>query len=143
MRLKYDYSVISVIVDSLAGNTKNWESTCSWLIKVRLFLPWAGNQLSHSCCTWRASCVTAQKKIKAPLHLPKEGITALEVVAGNVNVGSHIKVANVPTATYYALLLALLGAWTHSWSLSHLGHLYPGTTPVMIKLDHNRSCPWV
>jgi len=30
-----------------------------------------------------------------------------------------------------------------SWSLSHLGHLYPGTTPVMIKLDHNRSCPWV
>ena len=30
-----------------------------------------------------------------------------------------------------------------SWSLSHLGHLYPGTTPVMIKLDDNRSCPWV
>jgi len=28
-----------------------------------------------------------------------------------------------------------------SWSLSHLGYLYPGTTPVMIKLDHNRSCP--
>jgi len=31
----------------------------------------------------------------------------------------------------------------HSWSFSHLGYLYPGTTPVMIKLDHNRSCPWV
>ena len=30
-----------------------------------------------------------------------------------------------------------------SWSLSHLGYLYPGTTPVMIKLDHDRSCPWV
>jgi len=30
-----------------------------------------------------------------------------------------------------------------NWSLSHLGHLYPGTTPVMIKLDHDRSCPWV
>jgi len=30
-----------------------------------------------------------------------------------------------------------------SWSLSHLGYSYPGTTPVMIKLDHNRSCPWV
>jgi len=30
-----------------------------------------------------------------------------------------------------------------SWSLSHLGYLYPWTTPVMIKLDHNRSCPWV
>jgi len=23
-----------------------------------------------------------------------------------------------------------------SWNLSHLGYLYPGTTPVMIKLDH-------
>ena len=31
----------------------------------------------------------------------------------------------------------------NSWSLSHPGYLYPGTTPVMIKLDHNRSCPWV
>jgi len=30
-----------------------------------------------------------------------------------------------------------------SWSLSHLDYLYPGTTPVIIKLDHNRSCPWV
>jgi len=30
-----------------------------------------------------------------------------------------------------------------SWNLSHLGYLYPGTTPVMIKLDRNRSCPWV
>ena len=30
-----------------------------------------------------------------------------------------------------------------SWSLSHLGYSYPWTTPVMIKLDHNRSCPWV
>jgi len=29
-----------------------------------------------------------------------------------------------------------------SWSLSHLGYLYPGTTPITIKLDHNRSCPW-
>ena len=40
-RLKYDYSVISVIVDSLPGNTKNRESTRSWLIGVRLFYPWA------------------------------------------------------------------------------------------------------
>jgi len=30
-----------------------------------------------------------------------------------------------------------------SWSLSHLGYLYPGTAPVMIKLDHDRNCPWV
>ena len=33
--------------------------------------------------------------------------------------------------------------YNDSWSLSHLGYLYPGTTPVMIKLYHNRSCPWV
>ena len=33
---------------------------------------------------------------------------------------------------------------TDSWSLSHLGYLYPGTTPVMIKLEHNTgSCPWL
>jgi len=29
------------------------------------------------------------------------------------------------------------------WSLSHMGYLYPGTAPAMIKLDHDRSCPWV
>jgi len=34
-------------------------------------------------------------------------------------------------------------SYIDSWSLSHLGYLYPGTTPVVIKLDHNRSCPWV
>ena len=34
-------------------------------------------------------------------------------------------------------------AQADSWSLSHLGSLYLGTTPVMIKLDHNMSCPWV
>jgi len=28
-----------------------------------------------------------------------------------------------------------------SWSLSHLGYLYPGTTPVMIKLDHKEVVP--
>jgi len=44
-----------------------------------------------------------------------------------------------------AILTLLDSLWvlTDSWSLSHLGYLYPGTTPVMIKLDHNRSCPWV
>ena len=26
-----------------------------------------------------------------------------------------------------------------SWSLSHLGYLYPGTTPVIIKLDHQQE----
>ena len=36
-----------------------------------------------------------------------------------------------------------VGSHFDSWSLSHLGYLYPGTTPFMIKLDHSRSCPWV
>jgi len=39
--LKYMYSVISVIVDSLPGNTKNWESTRSWTARVRLVHSWA------------------------------------------------------------------------------------------------------
>ena len=38
---------------------------------------------------------------------------------------------------------ARISANDDSWSLSHLGYLYPRTTPVMIKLDHDRSCPWV
>jgi len=35
------YSVISVIVDSLPGNTKNRESTRSWTDRVRLVHSWA------------------------------------------------------------------------------------------------------
>jgi len=38
--LKYMYSVLSVIVDSLPGNTKNRESTRSWTVRVRLVHPW-------------------------------------------------------------------------------------------------------
>jgi len=45
--LKYVYSVISVIVDLLAGSTKNRQSTRSWTARVRLFHLWAvpGNWL--------------------------------------------------------------------------------------------------
>ena len=39
--LKYMRSVISVIVDSLPGNTKNRESTRSWTARVRLVHSWA------------------------------------------------------------------------------------------------------
>ena len=41
------------------------------------------------------------------------------------------------------VLFHVCGSLFDNWSLSHLGYLYPGTTPVMIKLDHNMSCPWV
>ena len=38
--LKHVYSVISVIVIELPGNTQNRESTRSWMARVRLFHPW-------------------------------------------------------------------------------------------------------
>ena len=41
------YLVISVIVDSLPGNTKNRESTRLWTARVRLVHPWAGIQSSE------------------------------------------------------------------------------------------------
>ena len=43
--LKHVYSVISVIVDSLPGDTKNRKSTRSWTARVRLVYPWAGSWL--------------------------------------------------------------------------------------------------
>jgi len=39
--LKYLYSVISVKIDPLPGNTKNRESTRSWTARVRFVHPWA------------------------------------------------------------------------------------------------------
>ena len=36
LRLKYVYSVISVIEERLPGNTKKWTLVRSWLITVRL-----------------------------------------------------------------------------------------------------------
>ena len=44
--LKYMYSVILVIVNSLPGNTKNRESTRSWTARVRLVHSWAA---LHRC----------------------------------------------------------------------------------------------
>ena len=39
---------------------------------------------------------------------------------------------------YVCMYFCVYVCMCDSWSLSHLGYLYPGTTPVMIKLDHNR-----
>ena len=46
--LKYVYSVISVIVDSLPANTKNRESLRSWTARVQLVDSWAAISLSLS-----------------------------------------------------------------------------------------------
>ena len=43
--LKYSYSVISVIDNSLAGNTKKLESLRSWTIRVRFLASWAESVL--------------------------------------------------------------------------------------------------
>ena len=61
--LKYMYSVISVIVDSLPGNTKNRESTRSWTARVRLVYSWAGRihvwvSLTHEWGVWPHSCMS-------------------------------------------------------------------------------------
>jgi len=48
--LEYVYSVISGIVDSLPGNTKNRESTRSWTARVRLFNTWAVVRDTHILC---------------------------------------------------------------------------------------------
>jgi len=49
--LKNMYSVISVIVDSLPGNTENRESTRSWTARVRLVHSWADtySPIFHMC----------------------------------------------------------------------------------------------
>ena len=46
-KIKYMYSVISVIVDSLPGNTKNQESTRSWTARVQSVHPWAEGKRRH------------------------------------------------------------------------------------------------
>ena len=46
------YSVISVIVDSLPGNTKNRESTRSWTARVRLVHPWAEGGVAFLLLLW-------------------------------------------------------------------------------------------
>jgi len=48
-RLKYLYSVISVIVDSLPANTNNRESTRSWTARKRLVHSWAGHKSLLVC----------------------------------------------------------------------------------------------
>jgi len=46
-KIKYMYSVISVIVESLPGNTKNQESTRSWTARVQLVHTWAEGKRRH------------------------------------------------------------------------------------------------
>ena len=94
---------------------------------------------------------------KLPVPLDAQLALVVECVAtaldelGFARGAAHIAQLLVPLDAQLALVVEcvataldeLASARGDSWSLSHLGYLYPGTTPVMIKLDHNRSCPWV
>jgi len=66
--LKHVYSVISVIVDLLPGNTKNRQSTRSWTARVRVFHPWAA--LSTVCCRVLLECTQIQCAIQKLITLP-------------------------------------------------------------------------
>ena len=57
------YSVISVIVDSLPGNTKNRESTRSWTARVWLVHPWAD---THTVC--RRKMIITVYAVETHLH---------------------------------------------------------------------------
>jgi len=43
-----------------------------------------------------------------------------------------------PVCSFAGTFVMIVGALVTS-----VGYLYPGTTLVMIKLDHKKSCPWV
>ena len=51
--LKYMYSVISVIVNSLPGHTKNRESTRSWTARVRLVNSWF--KIGYGLSSWHTN----------------------------------------------------------------------------------------
>jgi len=77
IRLKYKYSVISIIDKRLPGNTKKWTIARSWPFRVRFLHSWAAAGMPfdsgrrfraslllhttcvHLCCDWVASCVVA------------------------------------------------------------------------------------
>ena len=72
--LKYVYSVISVIVDSLPGNTKNRESTRSWTARVRLFHPWAS--LTETCL-----CLSVTYIMSDPVSLSVSMFVSIDAAA--------------------------------------------------------------
>jgi len=62
---------MSVIVDSLPGNTKNRESTRSWTARVRLFHPWA---------------VTCERKLRLLSHVNHDAFMCVLNVKGGVKI---------------------------------------------------------
>ena len=77
-------------------------------------------------------------------HSSQNPISSIHFQHTNTFTSTNIHVSEVHCGSAVRFGQALPGYLiTDSWSLSHLGYLYPGTAPVMIKLDHNRSCPWV
>jgi len=83
--LKYVYSVISVIVYSLPGNTKNRESTRSWTARVRLVHPWAvvpGKDAAQRAINVRFCTTHFRTRVWTPgniFKVPTYSILALQV----------------------------------------------------------------
>jgi len=158
VRLKYLYTVISVKMDSIPVNTKNRESTRSWTARVRFLASWAGPGPTRTpfqrlyrklqqfgVKSWQGECNKWDSKGNLWSFV-------FDFMLGNnwedlspcpMRPGPHPHLSH---RNYISISLSVFQTLTPQYdsrSLSHLGHLYPGTTPVIIKLDYNRSCPWV
>ena len=91
--LKYMYSVISAIVFSLAGNTKNRESTRSWTARVRWVDAWAVSQSCHALASFHHSlgCTLLQHPTSPALltsPTPCQRVLVCGACIGTAQVGS-------------------------------------------------------
>jgi len=97
---KYVYSVISVIVDLLPGNTKNRELTHSWMARVRLFHPWA---------------VACERKLGLLSHVNHDAFTCMLNVKGGVQIHMSMRMwkEGIDTSS------SLLSTMTHWYVCRH------------------------
>jgi len=95
------YSVISVKMDSLPGNTKNRESTRLWLIRVQFVHPWAAKStLNGGTPAARARTAWAQHGVSHGMCSPRVRLQ-LELA-----IASYLKTPFFPHARKG-------NAWTH------------------------------
>jgi len=120
---------------SLRTHTTYSPVASSFLHRVYIILSRFRHALSVSAVSNSYVRASSQLMIN-PFEFSSSLLFCAEVVS---IFSSHHNVARNAAAILHRIVIAC----SDSWSLSHLGYLYPGTVPVMIKLDHNRSCPWV
>jgi len=103
--LKYMYSVIPVIVDSLPGNTKNRESTRSWTARVRLFHPWAEvglvTHMTHSCDMYHTDLRDIPRmKHDRDMHSESRETSPAPTMGTSSRTGTHNAAHQVPRGTH-------------------------------------------